>query len=198
MTRIEEGYLAFEFGERWRVLKLDEHRYYREHIGKIDETKAVDFVGIFDDKKLYFIEVKDFRGYRIENKDRFLRGKLSECQLIEGECRLLKGESPLSVEIAQKVRDSIAGLIGAYRTSSEYEYWEPYVTLLCHKKRDIRVILWLEHDLPSHFALRRKAMESVSTKAFKAKLKWLTHSVFVYNSKKHDLPDVKVSNLPKP
>jgi DNA-binding FadR family transcriptional regulator len=56
----------------------------------------------------------------------------------------------------------------------------------------------LEHDLPFHLALRRKAMESVSTKAFKAKFKWLTHSVFVYNRKNYDLPDVKVSNLPKP
>jgi hypothetical protein len=198
MTRIEEGYLAFEFGERWRVFKLDEHRDYRERIGKLDETKAVDFIGILDDKELYFIEVKDFRGYRIESKDRFLKGKLPDCQLIEGECQLLKGELPLSVELAQKVRDSIACIIGAYRTSSEPEVWAYYATLLCNKKRSIKVVLWLEHDLPSHLTLRRKAMESVSANFLKPKLKWLTHSVFVYNSKKFDLPDVKVKNLPRP
>jgi hypothetical protein len=93
MTRIEEGYLAFEFGERWRVLKLDEHQYYRKHIGKIDETKAVDFVGIFDDKKLYFIEVKDFRGYRIENKDRFLRGKLVDSCFGNGVERISRNQN---------------------------------------------------------------------------------------------------------
>ena len=59
MTRIEEGDLVFEFGEKWQVFKLDEHRDYRERIAKIDETKAVDFVGIFNNEILYFIEVTD-------------------------------------------------------------------------------------------------------------------------------------------
>lgn len=198
MTRFEEGYLAFEFGEKWRVLKLDEHRDYRKQIGKLEETKAVDFIGIFENKELYFIEVKDFRGHRIENKDRFLKGKLPECQLIEGECQLLKGELPLSVEFAQKVRDSVASIIAAYRTSNEPDDWTPYATLLCNKKISIKIVLWLEHDLPPHLALRRKAMESVSANLFKPKLKWLTRHVFVYNSKKFDLPDVKVNNLPRP
>jgi len=37
-TRFEEEYLAFEFGDRWRILKLDEHHDYRERIEKVDET----------------------------------------------------------------------------------------------------------------------------------------------------------------
>ncbi|MDM8562499.1 hypothetical protein QUF54_04015 [Candidatus Marithioploca araucensis] len=97
MTRIEEGYLAFEFGDRWRVFKLDEHRDYRERIGKLGGSKAIDFLGILDNQALYFIEVKDFREHRIENKTRFLKGKLPECQLIEGECQLFQGELPLPI-----------------------------------------------------------------------------------------------------
>jgi len=66
MTRIEEGDLAFDFGDRWRVFKLDEHRDYRERVGKLEGTKAVDFLGVLDERELYLIEVKDFRGHRIE------------------------------------------------------------------------------------------------------------------------------------
>ncbi len=194
MTRIEEEYLAFEFGDRWRVFKLDEHRDYRERIGKLDGTKAVDFIGILDDFQLYLIEVKDFRSHRIENKNRFLKGKLPECQLIEGKCQLLKGELPLSVEFAQKVRDSVACIIGAYHTSSEPEHWAPYAKLLYERK--IRVILWLEYELPIHPSHRNKVKAFLSPKFFKQKIKWLTSHVYVESMDQHTLPDIKVSNLP--
>jgi hypothetical protein len=46
MTQFEESHLIFEFGD----------------------TKAVDFVGIWDDKELYLIEVKNFSGHRISSK----------------------------------------------------------------------------------------------------------------------------------
>ena len=68
MPRFEEGVLAFEFGERWKIFKLDEHSDYRERIGKIEGTKAVDFLGILDERELYLIEIKDFRQHRIETK----------------------------------------------------------------------------------------------------------------------------------
>lgn len=195
MTRFEEGYLVFEFGEKWRVFKLDEHRDYREHIGKIDETKAVDFVGIFNNEILYFIEIKDFRGYRIENKERLLKSQLPSCQLVNGECQFHKGSLSLPIELAQKVRDSIACIIASCRTSSEPKDWLPYANLLCHQKKEIKVILWLEEDLPHYPSLRKKARASTSTKIFKQKLKWLTSKVLVCSSDKQGLPDVKVSNL---
>ena len=68
MTRFEEGQLAFVFGEQWNILKLDAHPAYRHGIEKIQGTKAVDFVGMFHGENLYFIEVKDFRAYRVERK----------------------------------------------------------------------------------------------------------------------------------
>jgi hypothetical protein len=61
MTRIKEGYLVFEFGDKWRVLKFDEHPDYENISGIVNGTKGVDFIGIFNEKTLYFIEVKDFR-----------------------------------------------------------------------------------------------------------------------------------------
>jgi hypothetical protein len=180
MTRIEEGCLAFEFSEQWNAFKLDDHRDYREGIEKIDNTKAVDFLAIFNKSELYFIEVKDFRGHRIENKE-----------------RLLKGELPL--ELAQKVRDSLACIISAYRNSNLAEHWSAYAQLLCDKKAFIKVALWLEEDSPPlHPQLRKKAMASTRTKVFKQKLVWLTSRVLVCGSGKKDLPDVTVMNLPRP
>ena len=177
MTRLEEERLAFEFNDEWRVCKLDEHRDYRRGIARIDHAKAVDFLGIFDGSMLYFAEVKDFRGYRIENKDR-----LSHQQL--------------AMELAQKVKDSLACMIGAFHSSSEPEYWRSYVTLLCRDKSQIRIVLWLEEDLPKHPPLRRKAMASTRTKVFKQKLSWLTKRVLVCGSVRQDLPGVTVVNLP--
>lgn len=147
MTRIEEGNLAFEFGDQWNIFKLDEHRDYRGGIERIDNTKAVDFLGIFNDSELYFVEIKDFREYRIETKAR-----LSNRQL--------------AIEIAQKVKDSLACIIGAFHSSSEPEYWRPYVRLLCTANSQIKIVLWLEEDLPQHPQLRRKAMASTRTNVF--------------------------------
>ncbi len=180
MSRFAEGSLEFDFGNKWRVVKLDEHRDYRDRIGKLESTKAVDFLGILDEQELYLIEVKDFRGHRIETKD-----------------RLSKGELP--IEVAQKVRDSLACIVGAYHTSSEPEYWQPYARLLCHRDRGIKIVLWLENDpLPSHRRARQKAKASISGNVFKQKLTWLTSHILVCGSGKKDLPDVTVSNLSRP
>ena len=71
------------------------------------------FLGIWNKSELYLIEVKDFRHHRIETRD-----------------RLLKGE--LAAEVAQKVRDSLSCIIGAYRTSENPDHWKPYMTQKRH------------------------------------------------------------------
>lgn len=178
MTRFCEGYLAFEFGSRWQVIKLDDHPDYRQRLEKQVGAKAVDFLAILDKKELYLIEVKDFRRDRIPTKERLLRGELA-------------------IELAQKVRDSLACIIGAYRTSSRPEEWQPYATLLCNPKRRIKVVLWLEYDLPAHLPSRKKVMFSARANAFKRRMTWLTPQLFVLNLDQPGLLDVKVSNLPR-
>jgi hypothetical protein len=142
----------------------------------MEETKAVDFLGILDECELYLIEVKNYRGDRIQFKDKLLKGELHK-------------------ELAQKIRDSVACIIGAYRTSNEPEHWARYAKLLCNKKREIRIIFWLEYDLPPNSYLRQKMTHFLGAKVFKRKLKWLTNQVQVENVDKQALPDVKVSNL---
>ena len=176
MNQFEESRLRFEFGERWRVFKFDTHPYYRTQMKRLDDTKAIDFLGILDSKELYFIEVKNYRAYRIESKDKL---------------------PTLPVEVAQKIRDSLACMIAAYRNSSNSEHWKPYVELLCDTNHTIKVIVWIEEDFPpSHPHLRQKALASMRTKAFKQKLSWLTKRVLVCGSRKHSLPNLTVSFLP--
>jgi len=175
----EESGLAFTFGERWQVGKLDEHRDYRRGLGTLEGSKAVDFLGILDGRELYLIEVKNFRHYRIENKERLSTGELA-------------------LELAQKVRDSLACLIGAYHTSDEPDFWQPVVKLLCHQKRKIKIVLWLEHDLPPSPLARQKVVQLVSKKVFKSRLTWLTSQVILESRDGQRLPDLQVSNLPRP
>lgn len=173
---IREDYLEFDFDESWKVFRFDEHPYYRKQMEKVDETKAIDFLGIFDDQ-LFLIEVKDFRGHRIETRERLLTGELC-------------------IEIAQKVRDSLACIIGAHRNSNEIEHWRPYAEILCNPEKSIKVVVWLETDSPpSNLHQRQRFRNSVSTNTFKRKLKWLTSRVLVCSINSTGLPDLEVRSL---
>lgn len=179
MILFEESDLVFEFGSHWQVFQFDKHHDYQNMKDVLEQTKGIDFLGIYDNRELYLIEVKNFRGYRIENRDRLLRGELA-------------------IEVAQKVRDSLACIIGAYHTSTLTEHWEPYLSFLCDRHGSIKIALWLEEDLPPpHPRLRQKAKASVETKVFKQKLTWLTRRVLVCGGSKEGLLDVRVSNLPR-
>lgn len=125
---IDEENLRFRFDDRWVVIKYDDHRDYVERIKHLPETKAVDFVALVDERFFYFIEVKDFRGHRIENRDRVL------------------GDG-LAIEVAQKVRDTIAGIVAAHHCGN-IEVWERFIECLTSSRTPVRVLLWLEDDLP--------------------------------------------------
>ena len=122
----DEGGLRFVFGDAWQVEKYDEHRDYREKVGRLPGSKAVDFVGILDSHDCYLIEVKDFRGHQAA-----MRQQLS---------------GDLEKTVALKVRDSIAGLIGAFRTSSEPDLWQPFARALANRCRAVRIHLGEQHQ----------------------------------------------------
>lgn len=174
-----EGNLQFSFDSSWQVVKYDDTPLYRAGVGVIPETKAVDFIGLRKGT-LFLVEVKDFREHRIEN-----------------EYRLTEGE--LAVEIAQKVRDSVAGLVGAHRTTADPASIAPLVRVLVKADSEIKVVIWLEHDLPEYPSKREKVKMSVEGNAFKKKLRWLTPKVFVANVNNNVLQEagMTVRNLPR-
>ncbi|GAB4493114.1 MAG: hypothetical protein Fur0016_32390 [Anaerolineales bacterium] len=178
-TIIEEGALQFSFDKRWNVIKYDEERDYREKIHKLKDTKAIDFLGTCENE-LYLLEIKDFRGHRIENQTRLT-------------------SEDLVIETAQKVRDTIAGTIGAYRTSSESQKWQEFVQYAANPERRIKVMLWLEYELPAHPKARAKVKASVLSQQLKKAVRWLTPYAFVAGMNHTALSayGVSVSNLPK-
>jgi hypothetical protein len=94
MQLVQEGNLRFGFPDDWAVVKYDESSFYRDQIERCEGTKAVDIIA-YSRGDMFIIEVKDFRGYRIQNKERLTN-------------------SDLAIEIAQKVRDTMAGMYRAH------------------------------------------------------------------------------------
>ena len=117
---IEEDF-EVDFDGTWTVTQWDKRAEYRKGLETLDSSKAVDFAGVRA-RTLALIEMKDFRGTRIENKPRT--------------------EAELYTEVALKVRDSIAGFVGAVRMA---EHAEDLVAIgkACVTAKRVEIILWL-------------------------------------------------------
>ncbi len=87
--------------------------------------------------------------------------------------------------------------MGASRVSSTPEHWQPYARLLCDPYKTVKVVVWLEQDLPPHPKIGKKDKASTAVKKFKTKLTWLTSRMFVSHMEDPVLPGVVVSNLPR-
>lgn len=132
---IEESNLRFSFqDENWWVVKFDEDINYTKVIKNLQGTKGVDFVGIYNSDNLFFFEVKNFRNHTMD---------------IQSQERLANGGEDLTTEIAQKVRDSLACIIGASRNATNnIEKWRSTCNLISTNK-PFKIIAWIEEDIPN-------------------------------------------------
>jgi hypothetical protein len=179
MSKFIEGRLEFIFDDaKWPVqIKYDDTPSYRRMNRQLRETKAVDFIVGDAKERLFFIEIKDFRGYRIENKQRISSGELAN-------------------EVALKVRDSLAGVIGAHRNPSVPDEWKDIVSSLTNRAKDVKVVLWLEED-GDRGSKKGTTDASMVAKVLKEKLGWLTSRVMVVSQRDVGLiPGISVRNLP--
>jgi hypothetical protein len=159
------------------VIKYDDHRDYRERIARLDGTKAVDVVAVHASERLYLIEIKDFRGHRIETIARVR-------------------DAELAIEVGQKVRDTIAGIVAANHRGGTAD-WDGVVSRLAANATPVRVLLWLERDLPPGPRGRRANELSVLIDALKQRLDWLTPRVLVVDLRRGGAPEgLVVTNLP--
>lgn len=177
VTVFHEQKLSFAFDDEWHAVKWDDEPAYRDGLEKIDGCPAMDLCGLRG-RSLYMIEVKDFRGHRIENKHRLLE------------------QSPgnLANEVAHKVCDTVAGLLGAHRVRQQEEArWRPFGEALASLGAELRVILWLEEDV-HHGPARAMTLAD----SLKSKLRWLTTKVIVANLKNPRSwpPGLAVTNRP--
>jgi hypothetical protein len=119
VTTITEGRLAFEFPAGWTVCKYDEWTFFVEHFQKVcDGAKGMDIVAVAPNGCLWLIEIKD---YRAGPRDKPME---------------------LAVEIAHKVRDTLAG-IAAARVRANVEAERSAAERSC-RCGDIKVVLHLE------------------------------------------------------
>jgi hypothetical protein len=188
VTTIVEGHLELEFDDTWVVVKWDDHRAFRAGIGTLcgpisgagkqrDEgTKAVDILGVRE-ARLYLIELKDFRGHRIESKQR---------QIDE-----------LPLEIGLKVRDSLAGMIGAAIFADEPT--SPFVLGLTCLGRLVqpRVVALITEDAnPAwNHPGKRAAVAHERLQNLKRRLRWLTTKVSVLSPLDNTLPGLRTRSL---
>lgn len=180
---------AFEFSDSsWDVVQYDaEGEIYRKVImPAVDDSKAVDFVGIYKNKALFLFEIKGFKGYMHsqENKN-----------------RLSNAGQEICIEIAQKVRDSLAGIVHGGR-KAESDFWTNALDILSKPNKDVYVIAWLEQDpnLNQRWVDRRKCANPIIRQTMQKKLNWLTNNtkIMVASSTEYlgENLDFRVSNLP--
>ena len=128
----------------------------------LEDTKAVDFVALCEpaegESHLYWIEVKDYRAQPRPEQKR------------------------LAAIVAQKTRDSVAGVVGFFRTSGTPDVWRPFMQALSGKKTVVKVLFWLEERSLAGPVQRRANRAQVQAQEIKRRLKWLTTKVIVTGS----------------
>lgn len=151
----DEQKLRFAFDDDWQVLKWDEHGAYVNGLRKFNATKAVDFFGLYIGAP-WFVEVKDFRGYRVANQRRLSSGDLAK-------------------EVACKVRDTLASMVWACaRTPVDPGEIGGFLRPLVNRSEKVPVMLWLEEDRPA-----TPISASTLAEAIKRELGWLNARVIV-------------------
>lgn len=173
----DESDLHFDFDDDWHVIKYEDHPACKHLQQALSGSKTVDYLASRG-QDLYLIEVKNFTGYAIENRARVTSGDLIS-------------------EVGYKVRDTIAGLVGAGRNPAYQDDLRQYLRLLCKADAGVKVVLWIEHRLPAYPPQRQKARQSVSGNALKQRLRWLTTHVLVCSVEDNGLPGLAVRRLPR-
>lgn len=138
MQRFNVDGLFFDFPKNWLVGKYDEWVFYRNQFSRTrNGVKSIDLLVVCPEKTGWFIEVKD---YRVHNRTK---------------------PTELADEVAQKVFDTLAGLLPAKIYASEdKERSLAKAALNVHK---LRVVLHLEQPT-KHSKLRPRAIDPASVK----------------------------------
>ena len=129
--------------------------------------------------RLYLIEVKDGRKEEPE-----FRMRLKE---------------DLFIEVGQKVRDSLAGLVGKLHMAFNEELWGRFREAIL--RRPVTVVLWLElhHGPRGPSAVDElKAEAATREEQLRTRVYWLTRRTIVTSTRmgpRPDLPGLKVTNL---
>jgi len=170
----------FEFGDVWRTYKTDDEPDLLKIKQGVDGTKDTDIVALWDNRRLFLMEVTDLRGFRIENRDKLSRG-------------------PMVQEFVQKIRETIPAIVGAFHSAPHKDQWDAFVEKLVDRNERIYVVLWMEQDTSRNpYERKRRANEmSAFVTYIKKHLGWLKPHVLVESMETYGqrLGDLRVTNL---
>lgn len=179
MKTLTEGALRFDFDDRWTVLQYDgpDPGDYRSKLMPLEDTKAVDFVAVCKNadgqEHFYCIEIKDYRDQPRPN------------------------QRDLAVTVAQKTRDTVAGIVGFSRTSNTPHIWAPFIQALARRRTPVTILFWLEERHLPGPPQRRIQRTQVQIREIQRRLKWLTTKVIVTGRGLGGVPDgLTVSDVP--
>lgn len=187
----EEGRQAFTFSDEWNVFRYDREPQHRRMMAVSGEfpdsegtsitkvsSRAVDFLGTTS-STIWFIEVKDFRQNPGSNRVRWRDGDLA-------------------LEVATKVRDSLAGLMAGVH-ADDRSRWLPFAQTFLGDGRAVHVLLIVETDPLPGLVERKKHECDVIKGHLKRKLKWLLPKVHVVTPglfSPSEVPGLRIENLP--
>jgi len=161
MKEFVESKIKFQFDEQyWNVLQYDAITSDFKKYVHLSGTKAVDFVGIYNQNTIVFFEIKSFRGFgsnvNVQNR---LQGSMEE----------------LSTEIAQKVRDSVSVIAGLSRTIKT-PFWAESEGIISNVNKQLMIIAWIEENN----SRQKKAEMGTRLRKLKQKLSWLSSDSDIY------------------
>jgi hypothetical protein len=168
----KEGKKQFKFSNWENVIQFDKNPDYKKISDILPNTKGVDFLGILksnSEKRVCFLEIKDFRNYEKENAS-----------------RTANAGTELMMEIAQKVRDSLSCITAGSRNSTnDLIFWREVLGIIQNTKHSVYCILWLEENLSyesnENSQKRYKSQLNIYQNTLKQKLSWLGAKVFCKN-----------------
>ncbi|MDD2402507.1 MAG: NERD domain-containing protein [Clostridia bacterium] len=169
---INESGLEFAFTTE-NVIKFDDSEFFRHKYQVLQDGKGVDFL-VFHNKTLWLIEVKNFTGHETEGKTRKRLGVRN------------KEVESLDIEVALKVRSTLACLVGAGTKKDEvlknYSKRLTDIILQDSDKLKLKVILFLEGEFSTDIRNEAKTFSFIQ-KSIKNNLRWLDVEVHIENTR---------------
>ena len=164
MKEFIESSIRFKFDEEyWDICQYDVNGGdFRKNV-HLSETKAVDFIGIYNKRTLILFEIKSFKGFGNQ---------------LSVQNRLLNNMEELSTEVAQKVRDTVAVVAGFNRTIKT-PFWQKSEEIISNVYKQLMIIAWIEEDITK----QKKNEMSTRLMKLKQKLNWLTTYIYIENTK---------------
>ncbi len=174
-TVFEEGRQKFVFDDNWQVVKLDESLAFLRGTKKVRYSRAVDFVGIYKNQSLYFIEAKNYT-----NDLQQLKQDVKDGSLLDS--------------IVYKVRDSFACIAISSQVIEGHFQLQPFreflLRLSSQGRKRVFIIFWLEYDR------HHIKSEVIRTRELRRKLSWFRNYANIAHSGSISVPGLKIENLP--